>query len=158
LIFGVTKRDKWEWLIEKGVEMGVTSFIPLISERNREYAKGIEKKKERFEKIAIAAMKQSKRCLLPSIKDAIFIKDIGSYIMPQSTYLLSFSGTEFEKSDINSKDFFLIVGPEGGFSEKEEDFLTHLGVKKKSLGIYTLKTETAALKSLSLITHFAGNF
>ncbi|TYB31527.1 MAG: 16S rRNA (uracil(1498)-N(3))-methyltransferase [Candidatus Mcinerneyibacterium aminivorans] len=162
LFFGVTKRKKWEWLIEKATEMGVLEFTPLITKNNQQYAKGFykEKKLERFKRKVVAAMKQSRRSFLPKINKPVKFSTLQNHDTKiKNSFVLSFDGIKWKKKDVEkSKKLNLIVGPEGGFTEKEVKILEDKDAKLRNIGIYTLKTETAALKAVSLLTYFKEDF
>ncbi len=161
LFFGFTKRKKWEWLIEKGTELGVASFTPVITKRNEQYSKGLYKKKkqERFKKKLISAMKQSRRSYLPQINPPIKIDKLVKNKVFNNLFILSFDGKRWNDSDLkDTKIIDLLVGPEGGFTENEKRMLSEIDSKLRNFGNYTLKTETACLKAISLITYFKGDF
>lgn len=155
LFCAVTKRDKFEWLIEKAVESGIASITPIICDRNREYAK--KEKHERYEKIAAVALKQSRRPFMPALQPLTTIKD-ALPLMKGRIYLLSFDGTPFVAQDGLAGDVSLCIGPEGGFTVDEERSIAECGAHARSFGTYTLKTETAALKALMLLNHYGGEF
>ncbi len=152
----VTKRDKYEWLIEKGTESGILHFTPVICERNKEYARG--EKIERYEKIAIAAMKQSRRPFLPIIYPPVDVQTLVKQQIVGNIYILAFGAPYFSQSDAACPAVALVIGPEGGFTEKEEKLLLTKQAQPRAFGEYTLKTETAALKAAMLINHYGGEF
>jgi len=160
LAFAITKRSKWEWLIEKGTELGVTRFVPLVTERNRDFTKGAHKKSARFVKVAAAAMKQSKRLYLPEITEPVEIKKLFTEGRPADRILLLAFGGGDAATNISGSycDVTVLVGPEGGLTSDEESFLVRKGALPTSLGEYTLKTETAAIKMISLVTSRFGDF
>lgn len=155
LFCAATKRDKFEWLIEKAVESGVSSITPIICERNREYAK--KEKMERYEKIVVGALKQSRRPFLPAVYPMSSLKD-ALPVMKGRIYLLSFEGTPFVAHDGVAGDVSLCIGPEGGFTDEEERMIAAHNACLRSFGVYTLKTETAALKAILLLNHYGGEF
>ncbi len=156
LFCAITKRDKFEWLIEKSTESGIYSITPLLCERNREYAK--REKVERYEKIAASAMKQSRRPFLPHINSIHTCADVVALPYPEEVYILTFGATHFTSRDGRCKECGLIIGPEGGFTAAEESLFFTWGASGRGFGEYTLKTETAALKAIMLLNHYRGEF
>ncbi len=137
--------DRFDFALEKLVEMGITNFI--VFESNRTIAKG--EKLERWNKIAIAAMKQSLRSFLPNIKFAKSIEEIET----ENGEIISFdqnANKVWGKSEFNlTKKTILIFGPEGGYSKKEESVLNkHL---KYRLTENRLRSETAIITAIAKI-------
>jgi len=158
LAFAPTKRDKWEWLVEKATENGVISFVPVITRRNREFTREFTRKSERFEKIMRQAVKQSKRAWLPDMARPLTLdKEIDFFTKFDTIALMNPGGNKFNSfSWEKNKNIVIVVGPEGGWDEGEADALRQLGARECSLGPYILKTETAALKAAFLIQYLCG--
>ena len=137
--------DRMEWLIEKLVEIGIDRIVPL---RCR-YSERKEINVERLNKIAVSAMKQSLKAILPIIEPmtpfAEFIRSctIGqrfiAYCDPSIPRLLM--ATEYRPAS----DTIILIGPEGDFSPEEITAALNAGWKPISLGDNRLRTETAAL-------------
>lgn len=141
--------DRIEWFLEKATEIGLQEFTPVIcahSERK-------EVKIERLEKVAVAAMKQSLKAYLPKINPAIsFAKFIDSQQNIQSTKAIAHCGDGDKKYITSSfskeKNYLILIGPEGDFSEQEIQQALQVGYTPLSLGEARLRTETAALASV----------
>lgn len=143
--------DRIEWWIEKSTEMGLDRFVPLrcrFSERK-------ELKTERIRKIAVSAMKQSLKATLPDICEMTDIKQflaepfdghkfIAHCMDDQPRQLLSHL---IQKG----RDCRVLIGPEGDFSPEEVTLALKHGYQPVSLGDQRLRTETAALSSVSTI-------
>ena len=137
--------DRMEWLVEKLVEIGIDRIVPL---RCR-YSERKEINVERLNKIAVSAMKQSLKAILPIIEPmtpfAEFIRSctIGqrfiAYCDPSIPRLLM--ATEYRPAS----DTIILIGPEGDFSPEEITAALNAGWKPISLGDNRLRTETAAL-------------
>ncbi len=136
--------DRFKFALEKCVELGVTNFI--IFESKRTIAKGTNIK--RWEKIALAAMKQSLRAYLPKIKLAKNLSDIaesnGEKIIFEQNAERKFQ-FEFEMN----KKYYFIFGPEGGLTEDELKLFDNDLIY--SLSDHRLRSETAIVKAASLI-------
>lgn len=142
--------DRMEWFAEKATEIGIDR-ISFIKSR---YSERKEIKTERIEKIAVSAMKQSEKALLPDISEMIEVKQFIHQ---------SFSGRKFiahcypgEKPLLSKiykggEDATILIGPEGDFSEEEVEAALKCGFEAISLGESRLRTETAALTALQTL-------
>ncbi len=151
-------KDKWELIIQKACELGVTRIVPLITERTViRLEKGeSEKKVARWNKIAREACQQSNRSRIVEVTDPVRLKDIEKY--KSDINLVAYENEEkvslVEKLHEGSISF--VVGPEGGISESEIEYLTSAGFERVSLGRNILRAETAVMYVLSVIDAFGG--
>lgn len=141
--------DRMEWLVEKLVEIGVNDIVPIkcrFSERK-------EIKTERLEKIAVSAMKQSLKAVMPYIHDMMpFEKAIIDFKSRQN--FIAFCAEDipkvpFAKAYQPGQDTTILIGPEGDFSSQEVENAFAIDYKPVTLGDNRLRTETAALYSCS---------
>lgn len=157
LFVSCIKKDNFELIVQKVTELGVTSIVPLISERS-------EKKNlntERLHKIAIEASEQSGRGDVPSISSilplASALKMISQSKKENSFVLqvggISFNDTELQKKIRNVKNVNLFIGPEGGWSPLEEAIFTEKCVIAVSLGQTVLRAETAAIVACAFMSN-----
>ncbi len=161
------KSKKMDLIIQKSTELAVTNIIPIITARTIvKIEEKIHKKIERWEKIALEAVKQSQMSFLPSISYPIAIEKLleergeekklllsenkGKYLRD---ILIENSGSELRtpKSPVS---VLILVGPEGGWTDEEEKYILNHGCEAVSLGGQTLRAETAAICSIALISHF----
>lgn len=156
---GVPKFEKMELIIQKNTEVGVNAIVPVIMERTvvKLDEKQVSKKLERWQKIAEIAAKQSMRDKIPEIKNIIKINKISDSLKNEKfdTILVAYENEEktMLKKELkklqNLKDkkykIAIIIGPEGGISEREIEQLNNLGAKCVSLGRRILRTETAGI-------------
>lgn len=140
LFFGlIDDKNRIEFILEKATELGVNEIYPLICE-NTQLAKF---DLNRSIKKAISAIKQSERAILPKIYSPLKFEELKSFkLNNKNCFLADKDGIE-ENIKVDSEVFFF-VGPEGGFSNNELDFLT-LNCKKVKLGNAVLRTETACI-------------
>jgi 16S rRNA (uracil1498-N3)-methyltransferase len=136
--------DRIEWFIEKAVEIGIDK-ISFISSR---YSERKNIRIERIQKRAISALKQSGNPILPQINDIIPFKQVFQNIN-ESQRFLAYEQTEtnesfFSKANLNGS-YFVLVGPEGGFSEDELALAKNEECQLVSLGENRLRTETAGI-------------
>ncbi|MBQ4103146.1 MAG: 16S rRNA (uracil(1498)-N(3))-methyltransferase [Clostridia bacterium] len=164
LFQGLPKSDKMELIIQKAVELGVEEITPV--EMNRCVVKIEEKKKkskqERWQLIAESAAKQSKRVVIPKVNNIISYKEFLESAEELSLLLVPYENKDGMKAtkealkEIKSGDTVgIIIGPEGGFDEKEIDLVTDKNGKTISLGSRILRTETAAIASVTMCMLYA---
>jgi 16S rRNA (uracil1498-N3)-methyltransferase len=137
--------DRFEFALEKCVELGVTNFI--IFESRRTISRG--EKTDRWNKILISAMKQSLRCYLPEIKVVHSIKDI-FYLDGEK---IGFEQNSYKKISalniIPDVNYYFIFGPEGGLDKDELELFNPENTY--NLADNRLRTETAVIKAASLL-------
>ncbi len=161
---GLPKGDKFEYIVQKAVELGVTKILPLIMDETvvkYDDAKKISRNK-RWQAIAREAAKQSKRLAVPIVEQVQSIDELLNSIEPDVIVLALYEGnTKYGLKEIlnehsNNKSFLLIIGPEGGFSNKEVNLLKEHDVILASLGSRILRTETAAVVAVSAVMYHYG--
>ncbi len=144
-------RERFEFAVEKTVELGVDSIVPVITTNTVKRSDYAGKKTDRIRKIIIRAMCQSQRCRLPEFHESVKLNDLLKETQfDQNKFVM------YEFSNVNETiDAFtdsnyvsLLIGPEGGFDEKEIELLIKNGWKTKSLGSRKLRAETAAIVSV----------
>ncbi len=155
----LVKEEKFEYILQKGTELGINAFIPIIMDRSIVKLDNhkIDKKKTRWSRICKEASEQSKRLIIPRINDPITIKEL---IKLNYDYKILCSTNEKENNikrvlqNLKENDTILIViGPEGGITDIEEQLLIDNGFIKVSLGSRVLRTETASLFVASIINY-----
>lgn len=162
---GLPKSDKFEFVLQKGTELGATAFIPVQAERSVVVwdAKKSEKKLSRYSKIVKEASEQSHRNKIPQIKSLITIDklveasteyDVKLFAYEEEAKTQSFQsfGTIISKLKAGNR-VLICIGPEGGFSRSEADRLMQHNFSSVRLGPRILRTETAALYVLSSISY-----
>ena len=148
---GVLKNNtRMEWLIEKSIEIGVAEITLLICQRSERSKINVD----RLHKIAVSAMKQSKRLWLPQINGPIKLK----------SYLADIDGSEFNiahyisgqidlKDDHDISRTKILIGPEGDFTPDEIKLAIDRGCSTVNLGSSRLRTETAGLFALTTLNN-----
>jgi 16S rRNA (uracil1498-N3)-methyltransferase len=141
----IKNQERFEWFIEKSVEIGVDEITPVIC-RNTEKP-GI--KRDRVNNIIISAMKQSLKALRPSLNEPV---TYGEFINsdPTGIKMIAHCNPAFkrEKMDLiyeKNRDAVILIGPEGDFSEEELTIACDNGFKSLHLGTSRLRTETAGI-------------
>jgi len=152
LIGLIRKRDRLEFAVEKCVELGADRVLLFRGDHSEKQ----NVRMDRIESTILSAMKQSLRFTLPvtglfnNLKDALEAAGDGKLIMADETVDEGKIEPIVKGAAINLN---LIVGPEGGYSQKERSILIRAGVEAYSLGAHRLRTETAAL---IMVDRFSG--
>jgi len=146
--------SRTDFLVEKAVELGVRTIIPMLTERTIP----AHEKHARLEKIALSAVKQCGRCYLPKITDLMEFNVLAGHAQGYSLRLIPHEKTEqsqfvgaLMQHHPNVKSVLLMIGPEGGFTEQEIDLASANQFIPISLGPRRLRTETAAISALSWV-------
>ncbi len=143
--------SRYEFAIEKLVELGAVAIVPLITDFTIGKNKLSDSKIERIKKIMIGAMGQSQRCVLPELKDAVtfeeMIRNTGNEVNKIAMYEMSDDEKQIHLNK-QSRNVIVLIGPEGGFSRNEVERLKLSGWISKSLGKRKLRAETAAVVSV----------
>ena len=142
------KKDKFEWVLEKGTEIGIFAFASIISERTEKL--GLNH--ERAEKILREAAEQSERGIIPKLSESKSFNEAFKNLDGEKI-LLDKSGENIKSYIPNSKFHILniFIGPEGGWAENELNMAKENGVKIISLGSRILRTETAGLVAAAIL-------
>ena len=161
---GLAAGDKMDWIIQKAVELGIQSIQPLLTERSivkldRERA---DKKLEHWRTVAISACEQTGRSIIPDISSPVHLTQWLSNQNP-ITDSLKLILTPAKAQNINhlekpSSPVIFMVGPEGGFSEKEMNLALSSTFIPVNFGKRVLRTETASVVALSITQNLWGDF
>jgi 16S rRNA (uracil1498-N3)-methyltransferase len=145
LAIALLKGKQFDWLIEKGTEIGLNRFVPLYTQNTKSYP---TYKKTRWKKKAIAAMKQSLRSFCPEITAPQQLSQVISAfenIFIASKGPKNHSLWDYRNDLLSTKECVLVVGPEEGFSDQEIKYALDHGAKPFQLGAQRLKSETAGI-------------
>lgn len=162
LFQGLPKGDKMELIIQKAVELGVHEIIPVSMNRCvvRLDEKKASSKLKRWQTIAEAAAKQSKRGIIPKIHEVLSFEQALSYADDMQVKMLPYelaNGMEETKQVISSirpgDKVAVWIGPEGGFDKQEVSKASVCGFRPISLGKRILRTETAGMTVLSILMY-----
>ncbi len=157
---GLPKSDKMDWIAQKATELGVSAMVPLVTERTIVKIKDEEKRISRWQKICREAAMQSNRLDIPKVEPLCTFSDYLRNLAPGPGTLLLFPWEEGTlpvrtvlKQHQEAKQIIVLIGPEGGFSQAEAEQARGKGFQPVSLGRNILRTETAALSTLSMIVY-----
>lgn len=158
---GLPKGDKMDLIVQKAVELGVYKIVPVLTERSvsRPDGKSAAKKRERWQKIAEEAAKQSGRGLVPVVENIkTFHEIIWENCEPLKILFYEGGGAPMQAILKNyPEQIALLIGPEGGWDKNEVGVLELVGAKTATLGPRILRTETAPLAALSVVMFVTGN-
>jgi 16S rRNA (uracil1498-N3)-methyltransferase len=150
----VIQLEKFELVLQKATELGARAFIPLVADRNEIRPERYRGKSERWEKIVLEAVKQSGRSVLPRIEPPAALEAV--------------AGREGEKLFLDAdhpaatlppspSKVIVLVGPEGGWSDREIALATAARFHFINLGPRRLRAETAAIVASGIITAHYGD-
>lgn len=158
LIYGIPKGEKLDLVLQKATELGVKEVILFNSERSivKIEPSKIKSKYERYNKIIKNAAEQSKRNIIPVLNlpvniDQIPLGDINIIAYEEESSNNQKTLYSLLNTDLNNKKINIVIGPEGGFSEKEVNYLVNKGYIRVSLGKRILRSETACIDLISII-------
>jgi len=158
------KASKMEYIIQKNTELGVVRFVPVALSRCvvKLDKKEEDKKVLRWQKISDEAAKQSGRGILPQVSGVLNLKTAVEEMKKSDLFFVP-----YESEDNNSLKPFLkgkspktvsyLIGPEGGFSPDEVDYIKEQGIPLITLGKRILRTETASLAVTSMLMYEIGD-
>ena len=164
------KKDNLEWVLQKGTEIGVTRFVPVISQHTviPDLDSVRTNKLSRWERIITEAAEQSRRGLLPALDEPLTfaeaVTECESYhlaLIPwerETTHHIRAELEDFRASDRAAvePDIALFIGPEGGFTEEEVSQAQRQGAVAVTLGPRILRAETAAVTAALLTLYELG--
>ncbi len=171
LAIGLSRGERMDWVIQKAVELGVNTVIPLFTERCEVKLKGERalKKQVHWQQIAISACEQSQRNDVPVIKPAqLFGEYLTTTVTPPTSNVTDLRvildpraeqslGSTLLKQSVPTKTVVLLSGPEGGFSDGEIELAQQQGTLSVALGPRVLRTETAPLAAISIVQALIGD-
>lgn len=157
------KGDKMDYIVQKCVELGISRIVPVVSARcvSRPDEKSLEKKRLRWQKIALQAAMQSKRGIVPEVCDCVpFEKAVDLCSENDSNIIFYEEGGKPVKDILygSPKALGMFIGSEGGFEKGEVELAEKSGASAATLGKRILRAETAPLAALSVIMYQTGNF
>ncbi len=159
LAIGLSKGDRFDWVLQKATELGVTKISPLITARSEVKLSGerLEKKMAGWEKVIIGACEQCQRNVIPALND---LQTIQSYVEQNQSnvkLVLHHRSKEALHNLKPEQSATLLIGPEGGLSDAEIQAAETQGFMPLKLGNRVLRTETAPIAALSIMQYLWGD-
>jgi 16S rRNA (uracil1498-N3)-methyltransferase len=162
----ITKGERFEWLLEKGTEIGVARFVPLIAARAVVATKGAGNRAQRWRRIVVEAAEQCGRSAVPEIGeparfDAAIASAPGVLLLPYEAAGGEAPGVQAAMNgDIDAlfalSEVSVFIGPEGGFEPAEVAAAEAVGATVVTMGERVLRSETAGLVAASLVMQAVG--
>ena len=174
LYLGLLKASHWDYALEKGTELGVSAFIPLLTPRTVVLLHEVERTKakaERWSRLIMAASKQCGRADLPPVRDAVQFRDAIRAHKDGGIVLVAWEGMKGSvasqtlgpalraadaKRGAQTLEVSLFIGPEGGFSNEEIEMAEAEGAVVFGMGPHILRAETAAIAAAALVQYELG--
>jgi len=164
LAVGLTKGEKMDFVVEKATELGAQAIVPFVSAYTvpKLDQRKIEKRGERWQKIALAAAKQCRRTRIPEIFPLVNFENMVQQTAGPLNLLFWEKEAhqtlkEVHAVDPDARSILLVIGPEGGLSDPEADLAQQHGFKAIRLGRRILRAETAAVAATSLVQYLWGD-
>jgi len=163
LAIGLSRGERFDWVLQKATELGVTRILPLLTERTEVKLSGdrLQKKLHHWQQIAVSACEQCQRNRLPQIAMPLKLTSWLTQQQDGSTaplkLVLHHRGNQRLAGYQRPQAVTLLIGPEGGLSEEEIQQTLDCGFQALTLGPRVLRTETAPVVGLSLIQYLWGD-
>ena len=151
---GISRGERMDWIVQKATELGVTQITPLFSERCEVKLTGdrLSKKVRHWQQVAISACEQCQRNGLPTINSPTTLQTWPADCSEDLKLLLYHrAANRLQDLGQSAASVALLVGPEGGFSDREIDQVMHEGFQPLALGPRVLRTETAPIAAISIL-------
>ena len=162
LVQAVSAAERMDFTLQKSVELGVAEIRPVISERCvvRLSGERAEKRVARWQEIVVSACEQSGRNIVPKVLPLTTYAQALQQLPQETTKLLRSLNRAQKLSDVQpqSGKVVFMVGPEGGWTEKEEQQAFDAGFQSVTLGKRVLRTETASLAAIAAMQTLWGDF
>ena len=160
LAIGISRGERFEWVLQKATELGVTKITPLITERTEVKVTGDrqEKMHDRWQQILVSACEQCQRNLLPILSAPVQISDWLPQVNSDLRFVLHHRDSKSLPAEQKPKSVTLLIGPEGGLSESEIALAQAKQFNALTLGPRVLRTETAPVAAISLVQYLWGDF
>ena len=160
LAIGISRGERMDWIVQKATELGVTGITPLFTERCevKLNAERLGKKTRHWQQVAVSACEQCQRNTLPVIQPAVSLEHYLSTAREGLKLVLHHRSSQRLDEMRNQNNYVtLLVGPEGGLSEREISLATSAGFSPLAIGPRVLRTETAPLATISIIQSLWGD-
>ena len=145
LFWSLLKKDKNDWVLQKGTELGVSHFIPLLAERSEKTGFN----SERADKIVIEAAEQCGRGDIPLVRQPMLLQTALHEYGAKLPLFVCEQHELTKPQKPNFKEVGVLIGPEGGWSDKEKQLFTTQEVGRLPLGDFTLRAETACVVAVA---------
>lgn len=159
LAIGISKGDRFDWVLQKATELGVSKITPLFTSRCEIKLSGerLSKKMAGWQKTVIGACEQCQRNELPELAEPLNIDDFISQADAELKFVLHHRSEHSLSNDTPPQSVVILVGPEGGLSDEEILDAESNGFTPLKFGNRVLRTETAPVAALSVMQYLWGD-
>lgn len=150
LCFSLLKKDKNDWILQKGTELGARHFIPLLCDRTEKTGFSVE----RARKIVVEATEQCGRVDVPAIREPVTPHTLVHELSGKVDLFIAEQGTSQDstiKPQASQNAIAVLVGPEGGWSDAEKQLFIDKDLQHIALSEFTLRAETAVISACALL-------
>lgn len=158
---GIVQGERFDWAIQKGTELGVSVFLPVITERTEIKIRGDWKRLSRLRRIIVSASKQCGRTRFPLILEPVELRDLDTSPYDLSVVFWEEENTSSLKEVAREIDpprsCLMVIGPVGGLTSREVDLLKGKGCLTAGMGSRILRTETAVAAGAALLQYLWGD-
>jgi 16S rRNA (uracil1498-N3)-methyltransferase len=161
LVQGLPEADKMDWILQKSVELGVSWVQPVVCERSvvRLSGERAARREAHWQRVVVAACEQCGRNRLPALRPTLAFRDWAAQPSQAARWMLApGAGESLAARPAPAGPVELLVGPEGGLSERELDIAATIGFAALALGPRVLRAETAPLAALAAMQALWGDF
>ena len=159
LAIGISKGDRFDWVLQKATELGVTKITPLFSERTEVKLQGerLQKRIGQWQKIIVGACEQCQRNRLPVLETPQALEAFLVNCTSEQKFVLHHRADAQLRDISKPSSVALMIGPEGGLSDAEISAAENSGFISLTLGPRVLRTETAPITALTLVQSLWGD-
>lgn len=159
---GISRGERMDWIIQKATELGATRIVPVFTQRSvvRLDDKQAGRKLQHWRAITVAACEQCGRNRLPDLATPVeFFDVLPASFSPNATRLLLSPHADLRIDDLRDiqSGVSVLIGPEGGLDEVEQEAAIAAGFKAVRMGPRVLRTETAAIAALTILQRYFGD-
>lgn len=160
LAIGISRGDRFDWVLQKATELGVSRIVPLFSERSEVKLSGerLEKRMGQWQKILIGACEQCQRNSLPELTSPQTVQDYVIASLCEQRFVLHHRTSQSLRQLAAPTSVAILVGSEGGLSDPEIASAEDAGFLPLALGPRVMRTETAPVVALAVLQSHWGDF
>ena len=160
LVQGLPEADKMDWIIQKAAELGVCWIQPVVCDRSvvRLSGERAARREQHWRRVAVAACEQCGRNRIPDVRPTLGFQSWIAVASNAKRWMLARDGTPVSAMQAPEGPLELLIGPEGGLSERERDLATSRGFEPVAIGPRVLRTETAPVVALAAMHALWGDF
>ena len=160
LVQAISRGERMDISIQKATELGVSAIKPVFSQRSEVRLKPekLDRRMEHWRKVIVAACEQSGRAVVPDLLPPVDVLVWARQSITAERLVLAPDAADPLVRALSGGAVEVLVGPEGGFDEQEQEQVAALGVKPVSLGPRILRTETAGPAAVAILQSVAGDF